>query len=560
MSTSILRNLIREILSEGRKLIPRPPGYEEALQDTTRSAKSVADEFGLSTVTVLKDKRTRGIVTNPKGFQEKQRLEGYEEALQDTTRSSKSVADEFGINPSTVNSDRRKIGAARPAVRPRLERAAGYEEALRDTSRSQQSVADEFGFNAMTVFRDRKAAGIQMPRGGSVKSDRPPGYEDALHDETLSAREISKKFGISNTTVSSDRRDLGIIPGWQHDSGRGKAPGFQRVPRSREYNQALLDIERSNLDISQEFGIHHATVARDREKIGSLSSHAQSIRKGQDRFANKEYVSALREKSRTSADISREFGYPYYSVHNDRLGIDLRDDSFAADPVDFANIAGEEDPSEEDEDMGVEQQADVLAPGSLSQRKLSSYEDALRDTSRSQKSVADEFGFSSGKVLKDRRAMGIVTDLTGGPKKSRPAGYDDAMRDTNRSSYDVASEFGINPSTVNSDRRQAGVVTGLIGGPARGHRSPEYEEAIRDVTRTLSSIHDEFGIPRDVITGDRAKLGIDTGRAGGIARRQRPEGYDEAILDTTRSLKSIADEFGVSDVTVLRDRRRAQNL
>jgi len=199
---------------------------------------------------------------------------------------------------------------------------------------------------------------------------------------------------------------------------------------------------------------------------------------------------------------------------------------------------------------------EILSEGRQSIPRSPGYDEALRDTNRSQQSIADEFGLSRTAVLKDRRPLGIVTGLKGGPgKESRPPSYDEALRDTSRSSYDVANEFGFNPATVASDRRDAGIVTGLIGGPPRKVRTAEYEAAIRDATRTSKSIHDEFGIPLEIITNDRRVLGIETGLKGGQPRRARPPGYEEALRDSSRSLQSVASEFGVSGPTVLRDRR-----
>ncbi len=197
-----------------------------------------------------------------------------------------------------------------------------------------------------------------------------------------------------------------------------------------------------------------------------------------------------------------------------------------------------------------------LKGGAPKESRPPGYDEALRDTNRSQQSIADEFGLSRTAVLKDRRSLSIVTGLKGGAsKEDRPPGYEEALRDTSRSSYDVANEFGFNPATVASDRREAGIVTGLIGGPPRKVRTAEYEAAIRDATRTTKSIHDEFGIPLEIITNDRRVLGIETGLKGGQPRRARPPGYEEALRDSSRSLQSVASEFGVSGPTVLRDRR-----
>jgi hypothetical protein len=229
MAKSLLESLIREILAEAEKLKPRPPGYEEALRDTERTNQGIADDFGVSEPTVRKDRKALGVEPRPRGgpYNKKMRPPGYEEALRDTTRSIKRIAADFGLVSRTVHNDRidRGIVTGRETGRPgsARPRPPGYEEALRDAEKTAQSIADEFGFESTTVRRDRIKRGIVTGRELGPRASGSPQvyeedpeeealtYDDVLWDLTRSDQQVADMFGVSPRKVADDRARLEIV-------------------------------------------------------------------------------------------------------------------------------------------------------------------------------------------------------------------------------------------------------------------------------------------------------------------------------------------------------------
>jgi hypothetical protein len=282
MTRPLLESLIREILAEAEKLKPRPPGYEEALRDTERTNQSIADEFGVSEPTVRKDRKALGVEPRPRGgpYNKKVRPPGYEEALRDTTRSIKRIAADFGLVSRTVHNDRidRGIVTGRETGRPgsARPRPPGYEEALRDAEKTAQSIADEFGFESTTVYRDRADRGIVTGRelgpGGSARP-RPPGYDEALRDTERSSRSIASQFGLAYVTVRKDRKDRGIVTGRELGPRASGSPQvYEEDPEEEEltYDDVLWDLTRSDQQVANMFGVSPRKVANDRQRLGIL--------------------------------------------------------------------------------------------------------------------------------------------------------------------------------------------------------------------------------------------------------------------------------------------------
>jgi hypothetical protein len=558
-------------LGPGGSARPRPPGYEEALRDTTRTNQSIANEFGLSVPTLIKDRGLLGIAGPGKGGMNKSRprSQGYEEALRDTTRTDKSIGDEFGFSQPVVNRNRRELGIVTPrslvsvGPGPRRPRPPGYEEALRDTERSAQSIADEFGFNAMTVFRDRNSLGISRSVRG-IKRDRPPGYEEALRDTERSAQSIADEFELSFSTVFKDRKDQGIVTGRELTRNFGP-PG---------YEEALRDTERSADSIADEFGVSKLRVLRDRSRSSIESKDAHATLEKIDQVSRSEQLPL------PSLD-------PVVTSLKDQLA-DLEEPQDAPAPPQesFADRLERLEREWKDRIARIENLENELrdrlsklgrpSQGGYRRPRPPGYEEALRDTTRSLQSIADEFGFSEATVHRERKELGVETGRElgpGGSHRARSPSYEEAIRDTTRSVQSIADEFGVSKAVPFRDRRRLGIVTGREFGPGGSARPRPagYEEALRDTTMTSQSISDDFGVPESTVRKDRKVRGIVKSRefgSGRSARLQSPDyreeseqgslTYDDVLWDLTRSDQQVADMFGVSPQRVRNDRSKLE--
>lgn len=147
--------------------------------------------------------------------------------------------------------------------------------------------------------------------------------------------------------------------------------------------------------------------------------------------------------------------------------------------------------------------------------------------------------------------------------KIRPPGYEEALLDLKRAHSSIAAEFGFSSATVSNDRKKIGVFLepGRPGRPPGTTRPAGYVEALRDTSRTLKSISAEFGLSLSAILKDRKALGIVTGREVGPEARDRARipGYALALQDPSRSVRSIADEFGIDLQLIYNDRFRLQS-
>ena len=225
MSTSILRNLISEILSEGRRLIPRPPGYEEAARDRSRTLSDVASEFGVSISTVSDDRRKQG---NPFG-EEAAELSALATPVSTSSPVQKGgrpikemppeyyemlghapvgkIAEMFGVTDYKVSADMHRLeipqfGKGRPAKQMPQE----YYDTLGKIP--DDEISKTFGAGKQKVVIDRARLGI--PPYSSGKLDMPPEYYAILGKTTDT--EIADRFGVSRAKVSYDREVAGIEP------------------------------------------------------------------------------------------------------------------------------------------------------------------------------------------------------------------------------------------------------------------------------------------------------------------------------------------------------------
>jgi hypothetical protein len=222
MSTSILLDLIREILNEGNKPIPRPPGYEEAVRDRSRTLSDVASAFGVSISTVSNDRRKLG---NPFG----------EEAAKLAALAT----------PVSTSSPVQKGG------RPIKEMPPEYYEMLGRAPISK--IAEMFGVTDYKVSVDMHRLEIPQFGKGRPAKQMPQEYYDTLGK--VSDDDVVKKFRVSNQKVATDRARLGIPP---YSSGKLDMPP--------EY-YAMLG-KTTDTEIADRFGVARQKVSHDREAAG----------------------------------------------------------------------------------------------------------------------------------------------------------------------------------------------------------------------------------------------------------------------------------------------------
>lgn len=274
ISHSTISRLIRSILTEASKR-PRPPGYEEALRDTSRSVASIARDFsesGINAVMVSKDRNAIGIRSPRARLPE--RPEGYEEAIRDRSISANDIVARFGVSLSAVYMDRSRLGDVLPHE-AYAEDLAKTATPVSHTSKVQKGgrpvkempseyyamlgqapirvIADTFGVSEAKVSADMYRLEIpQFGRGRPVK-EMPQAYYDSLGK--MSDLDVSKAFNVTNAKVLHDRTRLGIAP---YSAGTLDMP--------EEYYAALG--KATDTEIADAFGVSRVKVSYDREKAG----------------------------------------------------------------------------------------------------------------------------------------------------------------------------------------------------------------------------------------------------------------------------------------------------
>lgn len=267
-----LRLFVRYILQETKSL-SRSPEYDEAIRDISRSGASIARDFGVSPMTVSRDRNAIGIML-PRGRSRQERPEGYEEAIRDRTKSNVDISSELGISAELVSRDRSQLGDTVPhkAYADELETFASPVSHSSVVSKGGRSVkempseyyamlgqapvrviADTFGVSQAKVSADMYRLEIpQFGRGRPVK-EMPQGYYDSLGK--MSDLDVSKAFNVTNPKVLHDRTRLGIP---SYSAGTFDMP--------EEYYASLG--KTTDQEIADAFGVSRHKVSQDREKVG----------------------------------------------------------------------------------------------------------------------------------------------------------------------------------------------------------------------------------------------------------------------------------------------------
>jgi hypothetical protein len=227
MSTSILRNLISEILSEGRRPIPRPPGYEEAVRDRSISANDIVARFGVSLSTVYMDRSRLGDVIPHEAYAED--LAKTATPVSHTSRVQKGgrpvkemppeyyemlghapirvIQATFGVSDAKVSADMYRLEIPQfGRGRPVMQMPQDYYDSL--GKMPDDDIVTTFNVSKTKVLNDRERLGIPSYSSGTL--DMPEEYYAALGKAT--DQEIASAFGVSNTKVLYDRRKAGIEP------------------------------------------------------------------------------------------------------------------------------------------------------------------------------------------------------------------------------------------------------------------------------------------------------------------------------------------------------------
>ncbi len=197
------------------------------------------------------------------------------------------------------------------------------------------------------------------------------------------------------------------------------------------------------------------------------------------------------------------------------------------------------------------------------------YEEALRDTERTNQSITDEFGISMKTVFRDRKARGITTGREKGPDsagRQEMPGYEDALHDKNRSLRDIAAEFEISPAAVFNDRKARGIQQKGTSAPTYGRNPekamrggalvkempPEYYRMLGNAP--IKTIADLFGVSGVKVMADIKREGVPNFGKGRPPKKMPDEYYD--LLGKMSDL-NLGTRFGVSVAKVIRDRLEA---
>ena len=271
ISHSTVRELVRSILTEASKRL-RPPGYEEALRDTSRSVASIARDFsesGINAVMVSKDRNAIGI-RSPRARPPGERPEGYEEAIKDRSISANDIVTRFGVSLSAVYMDRSRLGDVIP----------------------HEAYAEDLAKTATPVSH---ASRVQ--KGGRPVKEMPSEYYAMLGQAPI--RVIADTFGVSETKVSADMYRLEI-------------PQFGRGRPVKEMPQAYYDSlgKMSDLDVVNAFNVSNAKVLHDRTRLGIAPYSAGAL------DMPPEYYAALGKA--TDTEIADAFGVSRPKVSYDR--------------------------------------------------------------------------------------------------------------------------------------------------------------------------------------------------------------------------------------------------